>query len=244
MSFSENEFRALAGAFFDAGYRFGTFTDHAPDRTLILRHDIDFSLEYAVRLAEIEAELGVRATYFFMLSSNFYNVLARSGRDALARIQALGHIVSLHFDPVIYDDMDEGFAQERRIFEASFGPVEVVSIHRPGVFLNDSNRALGDCLHTYQDSLFKDLRYISDSAGAFRHGHPLESDAFRDGKSIHLLLHPIWWINPGRAPCDQIVEWLRGRIDFLSAEAAFNCRAYDGRHPFAAVAAEAGAGSP
>ncbi|HEX9931942.1 MAG TPA: hypothetical protein VGB08_03795 [Allosphingosinicella sp.] len=234
MSFSTDEFRALAGAFSGAGYRFGTFTDYEPERTVILRHDIDFSLDYAAELAEVEAELGIRASYFFMLSTHFYNCLSGAGRAAIERIKALGHVVSLHFDPVIHPDLDAGFALERSIFEANFGPIEVVSIHRPGVFLEDSNRDLGGCLHTYQDRLFKELRYVSDSAGAFRHGHPLESDAFRDGRSIHLLLHPIWWVNrPAQPACDRIVEFLRERVGFLSSEAAFHCRAYDGRHPFA-----------
>jgi hypothetical protein len=167
-----------------------------------------------------------------MVSTDCDNCVSGAGREAIRRIASLGHVVSLHFDPVIHEDLDSGFGLERSMFEANFGPVDVVSIHRPGLFLDDSNRPLGDCLHTYQDALFKELSYISDSMGAFRHGHPLDSQAFRDGRSIHLLLHPIWWVNQKHPPSAQVVEWLRGRIEFLSGQAAFNCRAYDGRHPF------------
>ena len=44
----------------------------------ILRHDIDYSLEKAVRFAQMEASMGVRSTYFVMITSQFYNVLSGS----------------------------------------------------------------------------------------------------------------------------------------------------------------------
>lgn len=236
MSFSEPEFRALIEAFSGAGYRFADFTDYGQSGNLILRHDIDFSLDYAVRIAELEAELGARATYFFMLSGNFYNPLSQRGRAALRTIRSLGHTISLHFDPVAHADLESAFDREKRIFEETFEvEIEVVSIHRPGAFLDDRNRRLGACLHTYQDALFRDIKYVSDSGGAFKHGHPLDSDAFRARSTIHLLLHPIWWVTPPGTPSEKLARWLRSSVEFMQEETAFNCRAYDGTHPFAGM---------
>lgn len=235
MSFSLEGFRDLVGALRAAGYGFSPFVLDVPDRTVILRHDIDFSVELAARLARVEAALGVSATYFFMLTSNFYNLLSTSSRRLVEEIRSLGHTASLHFDPTVHPDMEEGFAAERHAFENAFGPIEVVSIHRPGRFLEDRNRTLGDCLHTYQDRFFRDMKYASDSGGTFGHGHPLESEAFAAGKSIHLLLHPIWWTTDETEPSDKLREWKAAHVRFLLDEINVNCKTFDGR-PLAALA--------
>ena len=41
---------------------------------VILRHDIDCSIEKAVKMAELENGMGVCSTYFVLVSSEFYNV--------------------------------------------------------------------------------------------------------------------------------------------------------------------------
>ncbi len=229
MRFDPSEFRRLTAAFLDAGYTFRPFTDFSAEKSVMLRHDIDFSVELAEEMAEIEAEMGIAATYFFMATSNFYNPFSKANRERISRMKSLGHVISLHFDPTVYPDLDEGFAEERAQFEAAFGPIEVVSIHRPGAFLNDNNRTLGDCLHTYQDSLFKQVKYISDSGGAFKYGHPLDSEAFGAGRTIHLLLHPIWWVTAAGSPSDKLRAWKAMHVAFLRDEMAANCTSFDGR---------------
>ena len=94
------------------GYRFGTF-DGPPSRgDVLLRHDVDLSLDAALRMAELEAEAGATATYFLMTESVFYNLASSEGQSALERLRALGHGVGLHavwpsaalddrFDPVV-----------------------------------------------------------------------------------------------------------------------------------------------
>ena len=66
-------------------------------RFVIMRHDIDFDLEKALFFAEMEAELGVQSTYFFLLRTNHYNVFSREGTDIVKRILGLGHDMGLHF---------------------------------------------------------------------------------------------------------------------------------------------------
>ena len=79
---------------------------------MLLRHDVDMSLAAAVTMAELEAERDVRATYFLMTRSDFYNLDGAAGVAALARLRELGHRVGLHgvypdatlddrFDPVV-----------------------------------------------------------------------------------------------------------------------------------------------
>ena len=58
---------------------------------MILRHDVDLSLDAALRMAELEAEAGAAATYFLMTRSEFYNLDSPSGERgdrAAARARA------------------------------------------------------------------------------------------------------------------------------------------------------------
>jgi hypothetical protein len=94
------------------GYRFAFFEGEPREGTVLLRHDVDLSLDAALRLAELEAEAGAQATYFLMTESVFYNLASAEGTVALERLRALGHRVGLHavhpnatldgrFDPVL-----------------------------------------------------------------------------------------------------------------------------------------------
>ena len=78
------------------GYRFVHF-DHEPQPgEIFLRHDVDLVLDAAVRMAELEAERGVTATYFLMTRSVFYNLASLEGEATLERLRGLGHAVGLH----------------------------------------------------------------------------------------------------------------------------------------------------
>src|SRR5262245_23044590 len=70
-----------------------------PPRYFILRHDVDFCLQTALEMAQLEAQLGVRATYFILLSSPSYNVFSAPENSIPARLVELGHEVALHYDP-------------------------------------------------------------------------------------------------------------------------------------------------
>lgn len=223
-------FHELVAAFRKAGYAFRRFGEPAGPGVVYLRHDIDFSLDLAAAMAREEQALGVTATYFVMLTSNAYNLLSSASRRRVEEIQSLGHVVSLHFDPVVHQDIDAGFRREARILEEITGrPLDIVSLHRPGAFLEDNNRPLPGVRHTYEDAYFRDIKYISDSGGAFKYGHPLDSEAFREGRPIHLLLHPIWWMTGPGTPSDKVREWQAAAFGFLNDETRSNCLTFDGR---------------
>ena len=69
-----------------------------PNDFLKVVHDIDFSVKEAYKIALIEKDMGIKANYFFMLSSNTYNPLSNENRSYIERISNLGHEISLHFD--------------------------------------------------------------------------------------------------------------------------------------------------
>ena len=227
--FSEAGFVELIGAIRDAGYDFRSFDDFDAEYSIVLRHDVDFSPADAAKMAALEQQLGVTATYFILLTSAFYNPLAPDTKASVDDILAGGARLGLHFDASVYEDLDEGFERERRIFEEGFGrPLEIVSLHRPRGFLDDNNRKLPGVRHTYEDAFFRDLKYIADSGGSFAYGDPLDSEVFAQRKSIHLNLHPIWWMRDGDSPSEKLRSWQRDHLGHIAGETARNCRTYDG----------------
>ena len=111
-SFDLTHYSEILEAAKTGGYRFTTFDESPEPGHLFLRHDIDLSLDAALRMAELEAEHEVRTTYLLMTESIFYNLASSEGVSAIARLRELGHAVGLHavypnvelderFDPVV-----------------------------------------------------------------------------------------------------------------------------------------------
>ena len=110
--FSLEHYRELLRAAQRGGYRFAGF-DRAPEAgVVILRHDVDLSLDGALAVAEVEADEGAWSTWFLMTRSVFYNLASPEGERAIARLRELGHRVAHHavwphvdlddrFDPVV-----------------------------------------------------------------------------------------------------------------------------------------------
>jgi len=71
------------------------------NRCVILRHDVDFSLEAALSFAQLEYKNDVQSTYFILLSTSFYNLFHRKASDIIKKIRAMGHDIGLHFDEAI-----------------------------------------------------------------------------------------------------------------------------------------------
>src|SRR5688572_11464273 len=69
----------------------------SPDRFFILRHDVDMSPAAALRMAEWESARGFRATYFVLLTSEWYNLLELRHVGFPRRLVELGHEVGLHY---------------------------------------------------------------------------------------------------------------------------------------------------
>ena len=73
-AFDLPHYRELLDAARAGGYRFATFEAEPQPGDLLLRHDVDLSLEAALALARLEQRADARATYFLMTESVFYNL--------------------------------------------------------------------------------------------------------------------------------------------------------------------------
>lgn len=179
--FSLEHYRDLLQAARDGGYRWATFGEEPEPGDLILRHDVDLSLEAAIRMAELEAELGARGTYFLMTQSVFYNLGSSEGRRALNRLRELDHGVGLH---AVWPNIE---------LDDRFDPV--VAWHNPNP--DYMSEPVEGAVNVMQPPYFEPDHYRSDSNQRWRHGCP--HDELRNGSFewLQLLIHPEVWVYPG-----------------------------------------------
>ncbi len=195
----QNNYIKFIKKFKDSGYEFIFFNEKIKSKfNIILRHDIDFDVDYALKMAKMENKLNIKSTYFFLLKSNFYNILNPNIEKKIKSIKKLGHSISLHYDPSIYKgkEMNRYLKEEIKLFENVYmTKIKIISFHRPPIkFINLKNKILGKN-HTYQPIFTKKIKYYSDSRNKFRFGNPLNSIDFKLRNSMQILIHPIWWLN-------------------------------------------------
>ena len=203
-AFDLDHYRELLSAARAGGYRFAFFDREPAARDLLLRHDVDLSLDAAIRMAELEAEAEAAATYFLMTRSEFYNLDSASGAATIERLRALGHRVGLHavwphidrddrFDPVLaWHNPDPEYMRE---------PVEG--------FVNVMEAPWADV-------------YRSDSNQHWRQGCPHDDLRAASFERLQLLTHPEIWVYQGATMRETMLSMLEAerarRLDQLAAD--------------------------
>jgi hypothetical protein len=180
-AFDLDHYAELLDAARAGGYRFAFFDREPQPGDLLLRHDVDMSLEAAVAMGELEAEHDVTATYFLMTRSDFYNLDARSGVAALDRLRELGHRIGLHG---VYPDA---------ALDDRFDPV--VAWHTPAP--EYMSVPLPGAVNVMQPGYFDPARYRSDSNQHWRSGCPHAELAAGAFDWLQLLVHPEIWVYDG-----------------------------------------------
>jgi hypothetical protein len=196
-AFDLAHYRELLGAAEAGGYRFA-FYDREPEAgDLLLRHDVDLSLDAALGLAELEAESGAAATYFLMTRSVFYNLASVEGERAVSRLRELGHRVGLH---AVYPQLD---------LDDRFDPV--VAWHNPDPeFMREP---VDGAVNVMQAPYFDPDHYRSDSNQHWRSGCPHEDLANGRFEWLQLLTHPEIWVYPGRTMQETMTSMLDAERD-------------------------------
>jgi len=212
-------YKRFISLFLDAGYRAVKFLDENLTSTamIILRHDVDWSVEAAVKVAKWNIELGIFSTFFFLLNSDFYNIFSQRNYEQIVQIAMMGHTVALHLEKGFCEIPE--FAQKTyNIFYdwLSFADKRIISNHRPS-HLTPQNALLNICKSTYDDKFIKEIKYFSDSGCTWRH-YPFDSIEFKEKKSIQMLLHPIWWVYEGSNAAIKFKKFLAERKCILQSE--------------------------
>ncbi|MCC8952086.1 hypothetical protein H8B02_01050 [Bradyrhizobium sp. Pear77] len=218
--FTETGFRALVQVLKSAQYRFARYGEQPADRHVIWRHDVDMSMHRAVRLAEIEKDERIAATYFVNPRSQFYSIFEPEIEALLRRILSLGHEVGLHFDAAAYGvktwtDATLGAAvrREQLLLETLLqSPIAALSWHNPDQsnLLEFQDETIGGMFNAYSSRLRRDYIYCSDSNGYWRF-KPMK-EVIREGHDrLHLLTHPDVWTPEPMAPSERIERAIIGR---------------------------------
>ena len=230
--FSLAGYKSLVSTFLDANYRFSDFTQkNSDEKVVIFRHDIDFSTKAALGLANLEAELGVTSTYFFLVRSPFYNIYEPTTLSHIREINSLGHNIGLHFDASLYNSsfscLDYAATQECEILEKTVGlRPDFISFHRPAESLLGLDKKFAGRYHTYNKRFFADFGYVSDSRGEWRFGPPDEHQAFVAGKAMQVLTHPIWWTIEGQTASQKITNYIAESVKQLALNVKTNCNVH------------------
>ena len=205
-TFELDHYREILEAAKDGGYRFTFFQGQPREGDLILRHDVDLSLDAAVRMAELEADAGAAATYFLMTESVFYNLASHEGERALERLRELGHRVGLHavYPRVRLDDR--------------FDPV--VAWHNPDP--DFMSAPVEGAINVMEPPWFSPATYRSDSNQHWRSGCPHEELRAGEFRRLQLLTHPEIWVYPGTRMGEtmraMLEEEKERRLDQLAAD--------------------------
>ena len=190
--FSLGHYRELLHAGREGGYRFAFFAAPPARGDLIVRHDVDLSLEAAVEMAELEAEEGIATTYLLMTRSVFYNLASREGEHAIGRLRELGHQVGLH---AIHPDVE---------LDGRFDPV--VAWHNPEPAFMTA--PLDGVVNVMEQTYFDPATYRSDSNHRWRSGCPHEELRTGAFPWLQMLVHPEIWVYPGSTMAETMLAML------------------------------------
>ncbi|WP_210324902.1 formyltransferase family protein [Bradyrhizobium campsiandrae] len=225
--FTETGFLTLVRQLKNAGYRFVRYGDRPSDHHVIWRHDVDVSMHRAVRLAEMEAQEGVVATYFVNPRSSFYSIFEPDIEAMLRRIQSLGHEIGLHFDASAYgtkswseNTLNAAVRREQALLETLLqSPIRSLSWHNPDQsnLLDFQDDEIAGLSNAYSGHLRRDYVYCSDSNGYWRF-KPMREVIAAGHDRLHLLTHPDWWTPEALSPSERIDRALLGRARRLRSD--------------------------
>ena len=236
MNFTPTKYKTLLKTLKKAGYAFYTFSgfiENPPEtKTVILRHDIDKLPANAMEMAQLEHDMGIKATYYFRVVSFAWD------EDVIRQIVSLGHEIGYHYEDLNitkgdYEKAIQHFEKQLARLRA-FYPVKTICMHGSPMSKQD-NRELwkkydyrdhGIIAEPYFDVDYSEVFYITDTGRAWNKQSASIRDTVDSGFDIkikstsHLLhlihsnqlpdkvffnIHPQRWFNPGFAWAKELV---------------------------------------
>ncbi len=181
------------------------------DKFILMRHDVEYSVERAYELAKVESSMDFTSTFFFQWTNNSYNVLSRKNKDLIKDMHERGHTIGLHFALNGMTDMEQirkQIVKEIDILNSMFEfKIDTFSVHRPSKDVLRENIKLPGIINAYQDEFFTfaenvtentpvSVKYLSDANHIWRYGYPDEKNILENDK-VQILTHPFAWCKKG-----------------------------------------------
>lgn len=95
MDFTVKQYLALIATIIHSRktvYTFEEFLETNREIGIIIRHDVDRTPLNALKMADFENQMGIRATYFFRSHSHVFK------KEIIGKIQSLGHEIGYHYE--------------------------------------------------------------------------------------------------------------------------------------------------
>ncbi len=209
------------------GFQFIFHKDEfVPERKdIIWRHDVEFEPDYALRMAQIEHEEGVLATYFFQVHSVYYNIFNEYYRVVFQKIYEMGHQVGLHFDCRYWGVNDEKQLAEyitvdSQFIERNFGvKFETFSFHNTTPFTESCLEfKYGGLINVYSSFFKKHYKYCGDSLGYWRFDRLEDVLNDEDVKHLQVLTHDGNWNDEVLSPRKRFSKVMHDHAERLVQE--------------------------
>jgi len=229
--FSLVQYRRLLAEIKAAGYSFPTIEQYftaAPEKAVVLRHDVDSWPVNALQMANAEAEAGALATYYFRMSPLSFNP------EIIRKIITLGHEIGYH-----YEDLATQHGNQEKALDSfgrnlaklrNFYPIKTAAMHgKPlsrhnnlDIWQKADYRSFGLIGEPYLSIDFDQVLYLTDTGNCWDGhkysirdevksslGFPIHStdDLIRHleqgllPEQIMLNIHPARWN-------DNLIKWL------------------------------------
>lgn len=174
MDFTRKKYRELLVGLKASGYEFITFADYCrnvrPSHFAIMRHDVDLRPVHSLATAKIEADMGIRASYYFRAVPESWN------EAVIKEIASLGHEVGYHYESLTTTNGDMKAAYEDFKMNLNelrlLAPVQTICMHGSPKSMYDS-KAIWKSGHSYReleiigepyfDVDFSDVFYLTDT---------------------------------------------------------------------------------
>jgi hypothetical protein len=184
----------------------------------LIRHDIEFSIDRAVKMAKIDNSLGIKSSFFIQVKSDCYNAISDESIKKIKQIIKLKHYIGIHFyvsnlkkkSLIIQKELKK----QIKILELALGrKIDRVSIHRPPKWiLSKENIIFKRYINTYSNFFFEfkknpsEIKYYADSNHRWNYGHPLNDTKF---KKFQILLHPDEWSEKGLSEKENLISLIK-----------------------------------
>lgn len=259
MDFTIKKYRQLLISLQKEGYEFITFEAYCLGKRrpkfVILRHDVDEMAGNALKIAEVESQLGIISTFFFRI------VKQSNKPEVIREIINMGHQIGYHYEDLATTNGDKELAyanfQKNLAYFREFAPIKTICMHGSSTSEFD-NRSLWKTYDYRDDGIvgepyfsidFNEVFYLTDTGycwdgykTAVRDTAPNNFNlsfhttddiiqAITEGKlpaQVMILAHTLW--------TDNLLKWLfiffrekiRNSIKRASRNNAFVKKIYSG----------------
>jgi hypothetical protein len=209
------------------GYAFKSFAlKQISGKTIFLRHDIDYSLNWAEKLAKINNQLGAKGTFFFQLRSGMYNLFSFDGLKILRKIIDYGQYIGFHLtlssEQDTYEKINLLLKHDFNVFKSLVPECEAVfAWHNPGIaFINDKQlmeRNFKGFVNAYGHFANGKYPYYADSNMRYEVMEIL--DIIKSGEKVfQLALAPMQWISGHNNMASILISTISQKLKDMDSE--------------------------